>query len=343
LESALSVGAEAMISEETRIDEMTLQEIRALAEQRAKPDVWEWVNGGTETESTLHRNRLALEKIMLRLKVIHGLETVNTRLNIFGRTVKTPVIVAPFARMNRVHPEAEMAIAKGAEKAGAMMFLGPVSSYSIQQIVEVTRTPVVWNGDPLKDRKKLLTLIHQAEKAGSCAVGLCVDDFEGIKIKDRLRVLPTISLSKEAIREVRKETSLPFFLKGIMTVEDALTAAEAGVNAIVVSNHGGRVLDCCQASIEVLPEIVKAVGSNIEILIDGGFRRGTDVLKALALGAKGVLVGRPICWGLGAGGAEGVAHVLQMMTRELVRAMMLTNVSDVNHVPRDTVINVSSP
>jgi 4-hydroxymandelate oxidase len=327
-----------MISEETRIDEMTLQEIRALAEQRVKPDVWEWVNGGTETESTLHRNRLALEKIVLRLKVIHELETVNTSVNIFGQTLRTPVIVAPFARMKSVHPEAEMAIAKGAEKAGAMMFLGPVSSYSIQQIVEVTRTPVVWNGDPLKNRKGLLTLIHQAEKAGSRAVGLCVDDFEGIKIKDRLRALPTAPLSKEAIREARKETSLPFFLKGIMTVEDALTAVEAGVDAIVVSNHGGRVLDCCQASIEVLPEIVKAVGGNIEILIDGGFRRGTDVLKALALGAKGVLVGRPICWGLGAGGAEGVAHVLQMITSELVRTMILTNVPDVNHVPRDTVV-----
>jgi 4-hydroxymandelate oxidase len=156
-----------MTSEETRIEEMTLEEIKALAEQKVKPEAWEWVNGGTETESTLQRNRLALEKIMVRLKVIHGLETVSTNVKILGQTVKTPVIVAPFARMNRVHPEAEMAIAKGAEKAGAMMFLGPVSSYSIKQIVEVTSTPVVWNGDPLKDRKKLLTLIHQAEKAGS--------------------------------------------------------------------------------------------------------------------------------------------------------------------------------
>ena len=327
-----------MSSEERRIEEMNLDQIRALAEQRVNPEVWEWVNGGTETESTLQRNRLALERIMLRLKVIHGLETVNTRVNILGQTVGTPIIVAPFARMNRVHPEAEMAIARGAEKAGAMMFLGPVSSYSIKEIVEATGIRVAWNGDPLKDRKKLLTLIRQAEKAGSCAVGLCVDDFQGIKIRDRLRVLPTASLSKEAVREARQETSLPFFLKGIMTVEDALTAAEAGVDAIVVSNHGGRVLDGCQASIEVLPEIVKAVGSSVEILIDGGFRRGTDVLKALALGAKGVLVGRPICWGLGAGGSEGVAHVLQMLTSELIRTMILTNVPDVKHVPRDIVV-----
>jgi len=270
--------------------------------------------------------------------VIHGLETVNTTVRILGQTVKTPVIVAPFANMGRVHPEAEIAIAKGAEKVGAMMFLGPVSTYSPKQIVEAVNIPIVWNGDPLKDRKTLLTLINQAEKAGCCAAGLCADDFMGIKIKDHLRVLSNNSLSAEAIREVRKETSLPFFLKGIMTVEDALKAVDAGVDAIVVSNHGGRVLDCCQAPIEVLPEIVKAVGGEIEVLIDGGFRRGTDILKALALGARGVLMGRPICWGLGAAGAEGVAKVLQMTTSELIRTMILTNAPDASNVPRDTVV-----
>jgi isopentenyl diphosphate isomerase/L-lactate dehydrogenase-like FMN-dependent dehydrogenase len=329
---------EIITSEETGIEEMTLEEIKAVAGKKVKQEVWEWINGGTETEFTLQRNRLALEKIMLRLRVIHGLETANTSVKILGQTVKTPIIVAPFANMGRVHPEAEIAIAKGAEKVGAMMFLGHSSTYSTKQIVEVTNTPIVWNGEPLKDREKLLTLINQAEKAGCCAVGLCADDFMGIKIKDRLIALPNISLSIEAIRKVRKKTSLPFVLKGIMTVEDALKAVDAGADAIVVSNHGGRVLDCCQASIEVLPEIVKAVDGKIEVLIDGGFRRGTDVLKALALGARGVLVGRPICWGLAAAGAEGVAKVLQMMTSELIRTMILTNVPDVSHVPRDAVV-----
>ena len=327
-----------MTSGETKIEGMTLDEIKGLARTKVKEEVWEWVNGGTETEFTLQRNRMALEKIVLRLRVIHGLETVNTNVRILGQTVKTPVIVAPFANMGRVHPEAEMAIAKGAEKAGAMMFLGPVSTYSPKQIVEAVNTPIVWNGDPLKDRKKLLRLMNQAEKAGCCAVGLCADDFMGIKIKDRLRVLSNNSLSAEVIREVRRETSLPFFLKGIMTEEDALKAVDAGADAIVVSNHGGRVLDYCQAPIEVLPEIVKAVGGEIEILIDGGFRRGTDILKALALGARGVLIGRPICWGLGAAGAEGVAKVLQMTTSELTRTMILTNVPDVSNVPRNAVV-----
>jgi len=327
-----------MTSEKNRIEDMTLDEIKALAGTKVKEEVWEWINGGTETEFTLQRNRIALEKIMLRLKVIHGLETANTTVKILGQAVKTPVIVAPFANMARVHPEAEMAIAKGAEKVGAMMFLGPVSTYSAKQIVEAVNTPIVWNGDPLKDRERLLTLMNQAEKAGCCAVGLCADDFMGIKIKDRLRALSNISFSTEAIREVRKETSLPFFIKGIMTVEDALNAVDAGADAIVVSNHGGRVLDCCQASIEVLPEIVKAVDGKTEILIDGGFRRGTDILKALALGAKGVLIGRPICWGLAAAGAEGVAKVLQMMTSELIRTMILTNVPNVSSVPRDAVV-----
>jgi len=327
-----------MASEETKIKDMTLEEIKVLAKQKVNKQIWEWINGGTETQSTLQRNRLELEKIMLRLRVIHGLEAADTSVKILGQTVKTPLIVAPFANMGRLHPEAEIAIAKGAEKVGAMMFLGSSSTCSIKQIVGVANTPIVWNSEPLKDRKKLLAQIKQAEKDGCCAVGLCVDDFMGIKIKDRLKSLPNMSLSTKAIREIRKMTSLPFVVKGIMTVEDALKVVEAGADAIVVSNHGGRVLDCCQASIEVLPEIIKALDSKIEVLIDGGFRRGTDVLKALALGAKGVLIGRPICWGVAAAGAEGVAKVLQMMTGELSRSMLLTNVPHVNNVPRDIIV-----
>jgi isopentenyl diphosphate isomerase/L-lactate dehydrogenase-like FMN-dependent dehydrogenase len=328
-----------MTSEETGIEKMTLEEIKAVAKEKVKQDVWEWINGGTESESTLERNHLALENIMLRLRVIHGLKTADTSVKILGQTLETPIIVAPFANMASVHPEAEIAIAKGAEKAGAMMFLGPLAKYPVGQIVDSVKTPIVWNVEPEKDRKKLSTLIQQAEKAGCCAFGLCVDDFMGIKIKERWLILPdNASLSKEEIMELRKESSLPIILKGIMTVEDALTAVEAGVDAIVVSNHGGRVLDCCQASIEVLPQIVKAVDGEIEVFVDGGFRRGTDILKALALGAKAVLVGRPISWGLGAAGAEGVARVLQLMTSELMRAMMLTNVPDLSKTPRDAVV-----
>jgi 4-hydroxymandelate oxidase len=160
----------------------------------------------------------------------------------------------------------------------------------------------------------------------------------GVKIKDRLLPLSNASLSTEAIGKIREQTSLPLVLKGIMAVEDALQAMEAGVDAIVVSNHGGRVLDCGQASIEVLPEIVKAVAGKMEVLIDGGFRRGTDVLKALALGARGVLIGRPICWGLAAAGAEGVARVIEMLTSELARVMLLTNISEAANVASGSVV-----
>lgn len=321
-----------MSSEEAWVEKMTLEEIKAAAEKNMKPEVWDWVNGATETGLTFERNRWALERVCLKLRLLHGLQTANTRLNILGHEVETPIIVAPFANMVRVHPEAERAIALGAAKSGAMMFLGAVSTYSAEQVGEAASIPLVWMGEPFKDRARLVRLMHEAEKAGCCAVGICADDFMGIKIKDRLLPLQNSPVSKEEIGEIRKETSLPFVLKGIMTKEDAVEAADAGVDAIVVSNHGGRVLDCGQASIEVLPEIVRAVGGKIEVLIDGGFRRGTDVLKALALGARGVLVGRPICWGLAAAGAEGVAHILQMMTSELERAMLLTNVPDVTNV-----------
>ncbi|HME44765.1 MAG TPA: alpha-hydroxy-acid oxidizing protein [Syntrophorhabdales bacterium] len=327
-----------MTSEEKSLESMTLEEIKEAAGKKVKQDVWEWINGGTETELTLLRNRSQLEKILLKLSVLHGLEAVNTEAKMLGRTVRTPIIVAPFANMASVHPEAELALARGADKAGAIMFLGQVSSYATKQVVEAVNTPIVWNGEPLKDRKSLLSLMKEAGKAGCCAVGVCVDDFVGVKVKERLKPLRNAALSAKEIRELKKATALPLVVKGIMTIEDAIKAADAGADAIVVSNHGGRVLDCCQASIEVLPEIVKAVGAKIEVLVDGGFRRGTDVLKALALGAKGVLVGRPICWGLATAGAEGVARVIELMTNELYRAMMLTNVSDVSNVPRDCVI-----
>lgn len=328
-----------MTSEETIIDKMSLEEIRIVAKEKIKQVHWEWINGGTESEFTLRRNQTALENIMLRLRVLHGLKSVNTQVKILGRTIETPIMVGPFANMATIHPEADIAIAKGAEKAGAMMFLGPHSKYSIKQIVESVKSPIAWIGVPLKERKELIAFIHEAERAGCCAVGSCVDDYMGVKIKERSLKLPQYaSLSKKEIIELRKATSLPFILKGIMTVEDALIAAEAGVDAIVVSNHGGRVLDYCQASIEVLPQIVKAVDGKMEVFVDGGFRRGTDVLKALVLGAKGVLIGRPMCWGLGVAGAEGVARVLQLLTSELIRAMMLTNVPNLSKIPGDVLV-----
>ena len=175
-----------MSYEETVIEKMTLEEIEAVAGKNVKQEVWEWVNGGTETEFTLQRNHLALERILLRLRVLHALEKANTTVKILGQTVRTPIIVAPFANMVQTHPEAERAIAQGAEKAGAMMFLGSVSTYSAAQIAEVAHTPLVWIGEPLKDREKLLRQMRQAEKAGCSAVGLCADDFMGVKIKDRL-------------------------------------------------------------------------------------------------------------------------------------------------------------
>lgn len=326
---------------ETSVEKATLEDIKAAAEKNMKPEVWEWVNGATETEMTLVRNRSALEKILLKLKVLHGLETANAGSKILGQKVGTPIIVAPFANMIRIHPEAERAIALGAAKAGAMMFLGAVSTYSAEQIAEAASVPLVWIGEPFRDRTRLVRLMHEAEKAGCCAVGLCADDFMGVKIKDHLLALQNSPLSTKELAEIRRETSLPFVLKGIMTKEDALEAVGAEVNAIVVSNHGGRVLDCCQASIEVLPEIVQVVGGTVEVLVDGGFRRGTDVFKALALGAQGVLVGRPICWGLAAAGTQGVAQVLQMMTGELERTMALTGASDLDNLSvSSTVVSV---
>ncbi len=326
------------MSLELDLSDMTMNQIKEAGEENAPQDVWEWINCGTETELTLQRNRSALERIFLKMRVLHGLEKVSTEARILGRRVKTPVMVAPFANMKSLHPDAELAIARGAAKAGAMMFLGQVSSALPEEVVREGGGCVAWIGEPLNNRDTLRRAMREAEGAGCCAVGICADDFMGVKIRDHLKPLGNRSLSAAALGELRCETTLPFVVKGIMTLEDALAAVAAGVSAVVISNHGGRVLDCCQAATEVLPAIVEAIGARVEVFVDGGFRRGTDVLKALALGARGVLVGRPVCWGLAAAGAQGVARVLQIITDELSRAMMLTNTPDVTKVDRDCVV-----
>jgi len=217
------------------------------------------VNSATETGLTFRRNRWALERVCLKLRVLHGLQTANTRLKILGHEVQTPIIVAPFANMVRVHPEAERAIALGAAKAGRMMFSRGCLDIFTRAVGETASIPLVWMGEPFKDRVRLVRPCTRPEKAGCCAVGICADDFMGIKIKDRLLPLQN-SPSRERIREIRKETSLPFVLKGIMTVEDAMEAVDAGVDAIVVSIMAVACSTAAKHLSKCFRRIVRSVG-----------------------------------------------------------------------------------
>ena len=193
---------------------------------------------------------------------------------------------------------------------------------------------------PVADRVKLLNELQIADKEGCVAIGIDVDsggETYGSTGREN-RWGPEKTLSVNELKKMRKSVSKLFVIKGVLSVDDALKAVEVGADAIVVSNHYGTKIDFCQAPLEVLPSIVKAVGNKLEILVDCQMRTGSDVLKALSLGGKGVLVGRPIYWAAKVGGAEGMAQLLRVMTRELKKIMIYTGVKSVKKVPKDTVI-----
>lgn len=316
---------------------ITIEEIRALAETAVSKEIWESI-GRFEGELIFEQNRAILEKIYLNFRAIHDLHTVNTRFKILGKTVKTPIIAAPLANIGKLHPQAEIAAAKGAEKAGAMMFIGSESTNSPKKVVRAVSVPVVWVGKSTENRKKLIKQMNEAEESGCSAIGICMNSFIGMRINERRHLLSHVSLSAKEIETLRRETSLPFVLVGITAVEDALEAMNAGVNAIVVASHGKELLQHCQPSLQLLPHVAKAVYGSVEVIIDGGFQTGADILKALALGARACFVSWPIYWGLASSGANGVARVLEVITQELVKAMILTNIPDVNNVRADSII-----
>ena len=204
----------------------------------------------------------------------------------------------------------------------------------------VKTNPLVFIMKPVADREKLLSELTIADNEGCVAVGIDVDSGGETMFGTGLRGRwgPEKPLSVKELKKMRDSVSKPFVIKGILSVSDALKAVEVGADAIVVSNHYGMKIDYCQAPLEVLPSIVEAVGEKVEILVDCQIRTGSDVLKALALGGKGVLVGRPIPWAVRVGGVEGITQLIRVMTEELEKIMLYTGIENVRKVPRDTLI-----
>jgi 4-hydroxymandelate oxidase len=287
---------------------------------------------GSVTGSSFKRNRAALNEICLRTRLLHGINDVDTTTKVVGVSLATPILAAPIAGSSVDYAE----VVQGCTRAGTMCFVGyPQPTEVIRSAADNADAKVGWIIKPLRDVQALARCFGVAEEAGCRAVGLDLDSAAGLQQYTHAAtwVLDWSFKPVDELREIRGMTSLPFVVKGVLSVEDAELCIDVGADAIVVSNHGGHALDQTQAAIEVLPEIVDAVGQRMDVLMDGGIRHGTDVLKALALGAKAVLVGRPTIWGYNAGGAAGVARLFELLTAELVRAMKLTGVSDVKDVP----------
>jgi len=342
---------------------VTLADHEALARQHLDDNAWAYFSGGAGDEVTLRANRSAWDALPLWPRVLQPLAGGHTRVNLLGRTLAHPILLAPVAFQRLAHPDGELAMAYAAAALGAGIVLSTQASVSLEAVAQAVlpdpgRGPLWFQLYLQHDRGFTQALVQRAESAGYEALVLTVDaPTSGVRDRERragfrlptgigpvnLAGLSTPSspplqpdqsalfdrLLRHAptwddIAWLQSITGLPVLLKGVMHPDDARQAVSLGVPGLIVSNHGGRTLDTSPSTASALPRVADAVAGAVPVLVDGGIRRGTDVLKAMALGASAVLVGRPVVWGLANAGASGVAHVLRLLRDELEVAMALT-------------------
>lgn len=358
------------------MEPVNLSELEALARERLSRDAYDYYASGAQDEVTLRENRAAYERLTLAYRVLVDVSRRDLSATVLGQPVAMPILVAPTAFHRLAVPEGEIATARAAGAAGTVMILSTLSNTPVEEVVAAASGPVWFQLYVYRDRRATEGLVRRAEAAGCRALVLTVDaPYIGRRerdVRNRFHLPPGLSvanmlpvgygdlpqatadsglaayvsalldpsLSWKDVAWLRSITHLPVLVKGIVREDDALRAADSGAAGLVVSNHGGRQLDTSPATIEVLPGIadaLKAHGHEIEVLVDGGVRRGTDVLKALALGARAVLVGRPILWGLAANGEAGAAWALRHLRDELDLAMALAGAPTVADITRDLV------
>jgi 4-hydroxymandelate oxidase len=314
-----------------------LDDYEHLARERLAKEVYDFVAGGGGSEWTLRENVLAFDRWAIRPRVLRGVTEADTETQILGASLAMPVMIAPWAYQGFVHRDAEPATARAAARMGTVMVVATPAEKRLEEIAaEAPEAPRWWQLYVFEDRAFTEEMLHRALGAGYRAIVFTVDlPVLGTRHRDRRNSL-TMPDSVRPSRDrydpkltwddlgwIREHAPLPVVVKGILTAEDARLSVEAGADGIVVSNHGGRQLDGVLASVEALPQVVDAVAGRIPVLLDGGIRRGTDVFKALALGAVAVLIGRPAAWGLAVDGEDGVYRVLEMLREELETAMVL--------------------
>ena len=335
--------------EESRL--LNVWDYERVAEDRLDPAAFGYFAGGANDEWTLGENLAAFRRWVLRPRMLVDVSGVTTATTVLGTEVSLPVLVAPMAFQGLAHPDGEKAMARGAAAAGTVMCLSTLSTVGLEEAAEAAPGGARWfqlYWGP--DRSKVQDLVDRAVAADYRAVVVTVDLPEvgrrerdlrtGFETPASLSEVTDNSLTWLDLEWLRSHTTLPILVKGILTAEDAVLAAEAGVDGIVVSNHGGRQLDGVAASLDALPEVVEAAGDRVEILLDGGVRRGTDVIKALALGAHAVLAGRAALYGLAIDGAAGVERVLELLRDEVALALALCGCSSPEDVTRAHVGHV---
>jgi isopentenyl diphosphate isomerase/L-lactate dehydrogenase-like FMN-dependent dehydrogenase len=356
-----------------QIEAINLLELETKARELLPQRVYDHHASGANDEITLRENRVAYERIALLPRMLVDVSERQMDTTALGEPVSMPILIAATAFQGLAHPTGEVATAKAAGAAKTLMTLSTLSTFSIEEVMAVATGPVWFQLYVFKDRAISASLVKRAEVAGCKAVVFTVDapllgrrerdvrnQFkmpDAVSVKNLLSgglsefadatagcgLTPSIAtlfdtaLAWKDIEWLAGITKLPVLVKGILRSDDALLAVKHGASGIIVSNHGARQLDTTPATISVLPKIVDAVDGKIEVYVDGGIRRGTDVLKAIACGARAVFVGRPVLWGLASGAEAGVRYVLELLREEFDLAMALSGCPTLSAITRDLI------
>ena len=347
---------------------LSIWDLKAMARERLPLAAWTNIVGASADELTMGWNRKSYDEIRLRPRVMVDPRGIDMSTTLFGQKLNLPILLGPTGGHRSTHPEGELATVRGASQAGAIMVVSTVSSTAVEEIAALATEPLWFQLYVLRDRVLTRDLVLRAEAAGCKALCVTVDTastgprnrqdrgrfrgipgggrglphLQGMKRPDTIEsdIFSTArdpNVTWKDVDWLRSITRMPLVLKGVLDPADAEQAVKEGVDGIIVSNHGGRNLDTSQATVAALPEIVERVDGQIPILIDGGIRRGTDVLKAIALGARAVLIGRPYRYGLAAGGAPGVARTVNILKRELEMAMANTGRTSIAQIDRSVL------
>jgi len=330
-----------------------------LARRRLSKMAYDYVRSGGGDEISMRANRAGFERLQLEPSVLVDVSQIDTRVNLFGSEFESPILLAPVAYHRLYHAEGEIGTARGASAAGAGLVISTFTTTSIDEIARNTQQPIWFQLYVQRDREFTKNMVQRAVAAGCKAVCVTVDTpvlgnrygqlsfglpkgmecvhLRGMKAPGSAQVtghktkraniydaLFDPSFNWNDLEWLRKVAGVPVLVKGVLSAEDGRRAVSCGADGVIVSNHGGRNLDTVPATIDALPRVVEAVAGRIPVMLDSGIRRGTDVLMALALGAKAVFIGRPYVYGLAVGGAKGVERVILILRDELERAMALT-------------------
>ncbi|XP_047153324.1 glycolate oxidase 1 [Vigna umbellata] len=350
-----------------------VSEYEAIAKQKLPKMAFDYYASGAEDQWTLQENRNAFSRILFRPRILIDVSKIDMTTTVLGFKISMPIMIAPTAFQKMAHPEGEYATARAASAAGTIMTLSSWATSSVEEVASTGPGIRFFQLYVYKDRNVVAQLVRRAERAGFKAIALTVDTprlgRREADIKNRFTLPPFLTLknfeglnlgtmdkaddsglasyvagqidrtlSWKDVKWLQTITSLPILVKGVLTAEDTRIAVQSGAAGIIVSNHGARQLDYVPATISALEEVVKAAEGRIPVFLDGGVRRGTDVFKALALGASGIFIGRPVVYSLAAEGEAGVRKVLQMLREEFELTMALSGCRSLKEITREHIV-----